>query len=89
MILASEVATGPFMNSTAQEEIDAVRKVLEEAKSYSGLGPDDPSVVALEQIMNDKIDALEAAKTHAAPGADVPRAITTGEQSPSPPDPAD
>ena len=50
----------------AQEQIDAIRKTLEEATAYSGLGPHDPSVTALEKIMLTRVAQLEAAKTGTA-----------------------
>lgn len=46
--------------SATQHEIDVIRKTLTEAKEYSGLGPNDPAVIALEEIMLAKIAALEA-----------------------------
>lgn len=49
----------------AQQEIDSLLKILNEAEQYSGLGPDDPSVMALEQIMLAKVAALEEAKLKA------------------------
>lgn len=49
-----------------QHEIDGILKTLQEAKRYSGLGPDDPSVIELERIMMTKVAELEAAKTAAA-----------------------
>lgn len=48
-----------------QQEIDGILKTLDEAKRYSGLGPDDPAVVELERIMIAKVAELEAAKTEA------------------------
>ncbi|WP_162601898.1 hypothetical protein [Occallatibacter savannae] len=52
-------------------QIEAIRKVLEEAKAYSGLGPNDPSVIALEQIMSNKITEL-ASRTDTAGAAPPP-----------------
>jgi hypothetical protein len=49
-----------------QREIDAILKTLDEAKRYSGLGADDPSVIELERIMMAKVTELEAAKIVAA-----------------------
>lgn len=60
-------------SQAAQKEIDSVLKTLNEAKQNSGLGPDDPSVTALEKIMLAKVAALEAAKVTAV---QVPDATT-------------
>lgn len=49
----------------AQHEIDSILKTLTEAEQYSGLGPDDPSVMALERIMLAKVATLEEAKLKA------------------------
>ena len=49
-------------SQAAQKEIDSILKTLDEAKQHSGLGPDDPSVIALEKIMLAKVAALEADK---------------------------
>lgn len=57
----------------AQKEIDSILKTLNEAKQQSGLGPDDPSVIALEKIMLAKVAALEVAKVTAV---QVPDATT-------------
>ena len=57
----------------AQKEIDSVLKTLNEAKQNSGLSSDDPSVIALEEIMLAKVAALEAAKV---PAVQVPDATT-------------
>lgn len=57
--------------AAAQQDIDAILKVLNEAKQYSGLGSDDPSVIALEQIMLGKVAVLEAAKLQAVQIADA------------------
>lgn len=46
----------------AQQEIDSILKAFNEARQQSGLGPDDPSVIALEKIILAKVGALEAAK---------------------------
>lgn len=59
-----ETFTGPAKSSPSDcsllpdSQIDAIRKVLDDAKAHSGLGSDDPSVAALEQIMENKIAAL-------------------------------
>ena len=50
----------------AQNEIDSILKTLDEAKQQSGLGSDDPSLKALEEIMLAKVAALEATKVAAA-----------------------
>ena len=48
------------MNSlSARQHIEAIKKTLEEAKSSSGLGPEDPSVIALEKILLTRIAELE------------------------------
>ena len=57
----------------AQKEIDSILKTLDEAKQNSGLGSDDPSVIALDEIMLAKVAALEATKLTVAP---VPDATT-------------
>ena len=55
------------MDSRAiQHEIDAILQTLDKAKQYAGLGPGDPSVIALERIMLDKVAELEALKTEDA-----------------------
>ena len=64
-----------------QQEIDGILKTLDEAKRYSGLGPDDPAVVELERIMIAKVAELEAAKTEAAKA--LPRRSGTGCNSPT------
>ena len=51
--------------SAFQQEIDASLTTLNAAKAYAGLGPEDPAVIALEQIMMAKVAALEAAKMKA------------------------
>lgn len=56
---------------TAQQEIDSILRTLDEAEQYSGLGRDDPSVMALEEIMLAKVAALEAAKFKVAPVPDT------------------
>ena len=60
-------------SQAAQKEIDSILKTLDEAKQNSGLGSDDPSVIALDEIMLAKVAALEAAKLTVAP---VPDATT-------------
>ena len=61
----------------SQREIDAILKTLDEAKRYSGLGADDPAVIALESIMLTKVAELEAAKTAAAQELAADAALTT------------
>jgi hypothetical protein len=55
------------MSSTGQQQIEAkiesFRKTLEETKATFGLGSDDQSLIALEQILLAKIAELETAKT--------------------------
>lgn len=50
----------------AQTHIEAMIKTLNEAKSYSGLGPDDPSVIELERIIHAKIADLAASSSQAS-----------------------
>lgn len=57
---------------TAQQEIDAILNTLNAAKASAGLGSDDPSVLALEQIMMAKVAALEAARLQTP--AEIPAA---------------
>lgn len=58
-------------SQAAQKEIDSVLKTLNEAKQNSGLSSDDPSVIALEEIMLAKVAALEAAKVTAVQVSDA------------------
>ena len=60
-------------SQAAQKEIDSILKTLDEAKQNSGLGSDDPSVIALDEIMLAKVAALEATKLTVGP---VPDATT-------------
>ncbi|HEY2473126.1 MAG TPA: hypothetical protein VGI45_35425 [Terracidiphilus sp.] len=57
----------PMVVEQAQTQIEVMKKTLNEAKSYSGLGPDDPAVIELERIIQNKIAELAAssAKTSA------------------------
>lgn len=52
------------MNSPAKT--DAVLEALQQAKASSGLPADDPSIIALEQIMLAKVAELSPAKLDAA-----------------------
>lgn len=77
---------GLIMAATlAQQEIDSILKILNEAKQYSGLGPNDPAVVALEQIMLAKVAVLEAANV-AANTAASPAALETASEQSAPPE---
>jgi hypothetical protein len=49
-------------SAKVQEQIDAIRRTLDQAKAYSGLGSDDPALIVLEEIMLAKIANLETAK---------------------------
>jgi hypothetical protein len=52
--------------AATQREIDALLKTLSDTKTQSGLESDDPSVIALEQIMLARVSALEDVKATAA-----------------------
>lgn len=52
-------------------EIESLLKTLDEAKQRSSLLPDDPSVIALEEIMLAKVTALHAAKLQVQSDSDV------------------
>lgn len=71
----------------AQEEIDSILKTLNEAEQDSGLGRDDPSVIALEEIMLGKVAALEAAKLKAlrVPNGTAVEPTEEPSASPEPP----
>lgn len=62
-------------SQAAQKEIDSILKTLNEVKRNSGFGSDDPSVIALEEIMLAKVAALEADKVTAVqvPDATTPK----------------
>jgi len=47
---------------TAQQQIDSVLRILNEVERCPGLRREDPSVIALREIMLAKVAALEAAK---------------------------
>lgn len=46
-----------------QRQIDSLASSLKKAKESKMLSPDDPALVQMEQIMLEKIDQLQAAKT--------------------------
>ncbi|HXU16188.1 MAG TPA: hypothetical protein VN708_13740 [Terriglobales bacterium] len=68
----------------AQREIDSIVKILKEAEESSGLAHDDPSVIALEQIMLARVSKLGAAKLKGAQAPDNNPVEPTGEQAESP-----
>lgn len=55
-----------MVTDQVQAQIEAMIKTLNEAKSYSGLGPDDPSVIELERIILSKIGELAASSSAAS-----------------------
>lgn len=72
----------------AQAHIETMIKTLNEAKSYSGLGPDDPAVIELERIIQAKIAELAASSiagsedSLAAGAAESPAATSLANKSP-------
>ncbi len=60
------------MDFPAKERgINSILKTLDEAKQKSGLRSDDPSIVALEEIMLAKVAAVHADKLQADQGSDA------------------
>ena len=55
------------MSVPPAQQIDSILKTLEEAEQGSGLSHDDPALIALEQIMLAKVEALEAARVGDTP----------------------
>lgn len=64
-----------------QREVESILKTLNEAEQYSGLGRDEPSVIALEEIMLRKVAALEAAKLKADQAPDANAVKPTKEEA--------
>jgi len=69
--------------AATQREIDALLKTLSETKTQSGLESDDPSVIALEQIMLARVSALEDVKATAADSVVAPLPLPDVEALPN------
>jgi hypothetical protein len=70
----------------AKAQIETTLKTLNEAKSYSGFGPNDAAVLELERIMLARTAELEAAKSESSGGEPLatPSPTSPGEQTDAP-----